>query len=137
MKCATCHDPMIVVEHEHVELDYCSNCAGVWFDSGEIELLLETMGLDSTGLEALHLAEEAPSKEKKHKCPACDRRMKKVALGHQPVTIIDACPEGHGLWFDSGEVGALIAHLAAKQAGDDDSQERVISFLGEVFKVPS
>ncbi len=137
MKCATCHDPMIVVEHEHVELDYCSNCAGVWFDSGEIELLLETMGLDSTGLEALHLAEEAPSKEKKHKCPVCDRRMKKVALGHQPVTIIDACPEGHGLWFDSGEVGALIAHLAAKQSGDDDSQERVISFLGEVFKVPS
>ncbi len=40
-------------------------------------------------------------------------------------------------WFDSGEVGELIAHLAAKQAGDDDSQERVISFLGEVFKVPS
>ncbi len=137
MKCATCHDPMIVVEHEHVELDYCPNCAGVWFDSGEIELLLETMELESTGLEALHLAEEAVSKEKKHKCPECDRRMKKVALGHQPVIIIDACPEGHGLWFDSGEVGELIAHLAAKQTGDDDSQERVISFLGEVFKVPS
>ena len=137
MKCATCHDPMIVVEHEHVELDYCPNCAGVWFDSGEIELLLETMELESTGLEALHLAEEAASKEKKHRCPECDRRMRKVALGHEPVIIIDACPEGHGLWFDSGEVGQLIAHLAAKQTGDDDSQERVISFLGEVFEVPS
>ncbi len=128
---------MIVVEHEHVELDYCPNDGAVWFDSGEIELLLETMELDSTGLEALHLADEAVSKEKKHKCPECDRRMKKVALGHQPVIIIDACPEGHGLWFDSGEVGELIAHLAGKQAGDDDSQERVISFLGEVFEIPS
>ena len=137
MKCATCHDPMIVVEHEHVELDYCPNDGAVWFDSGEIELLLETMELESTGLEALHLAGEAVSKEKKHKCPACDRRMKKVALGHQPVIIIDACPEGHGLWFDSGEVRELIAHLAAKQTGDDDSQERVISFLGEVFEIPA
>ena len=137
MKCATCHDPMIVVEREHVELDYCPNDGAVWFDSGEIELLMETMGLESTDLESLHLVEEAVSKEKKHKCPECDRRMKKGALGHQPVIIIDACPAGHGLWFDSGEVGELIAHFAAKQAGDDDSQERVISFLGEVFKVQS
>lgn len=137
MKCATCHDPMIVVEHENIELDYCSNCASVWFDSGEIELLLETMGLDATGLETLHLKEEAKSREDKHKCPVCDRRMKKVALGHEPVIIIDACPEGHGLWFDPGEVGELITHLAAGQAVGDDSQERVISFLGDVFKVRS
>ena len=128
---------MIVVEHEHVELDHCLNCAGVWFDSGEIELLMETMGLESAGLESLHLAEEPASKEKKHRCPECDRRMKKVALGHEPVIIIDACSEGHGLWFDSGEVGELVAHLAAKQIGDDDSQERIISFLEEVFKVRS
>ena len=134
MKCATCHDPMIVVEHEHVELDYCLNCGGVWFDSGEIELLLETMQLDSTGLEDLHLTDEAASREDKHKCPECDRRMKKVALGSEPVIIIDACPEGHGLWFDDGEVGQLIVHLASKQTGDD-SQERVISFLGDVIKV--
>ncbi len=80
MRCATCHDPMIVVEYEHVELDYCPNCAGVWFDSGEVELLLETMEVDSTGLEGLHLAQEAASKEKKHRCPGCDRGVQRPML---------------------------------------------------------
>jgi Zn-finger nucleic acid-binding protein len=137
MNCAACGEPLIVVEHENIELDYCANCFGVWFDSGEVELLMDTMGLESTGLEALHLAPEAKSDEKKRRCPECQRRMKKVRLGHEPELVIDICPDGEGLWFDSGEVGELVSHLAAQQPGEENSQERVIEFLGEVIKVRS
>ncbi len=135
MDCAACGKPMIVVEHEKIELDYCVDCSGVWFDAGEIELLLEKMQLESTGLEALHLAVEAKSAEKRRRCPGCRKKMKKVALGHEPVIMIDACPDGDGLWFGSGEVGQVMAHLATQQPGEEDSQERVITFLGEVFKI--
>ncbi len=135
MDCAACGKPMIAVEHEKVELDYCLECSGVWFDDGELELLLEKMQLESTGLEALHLIEEAASAEKKRRCPVCHKKMKKGALGHEPVIIIDACPDADGLWFDRGEVGQVVAHLAAQQPGEEDSQERVITFLGEVFKI--
>jgi Zn-finger nucleic acid-binding protein len=126
---------MIVVEHESIELDYCDNCHGVWFDSGEVELLMETMGLESIGLDSLHLAMEAPTAEEERKCPECNKKMKKVALGHTPELLIDVCPQGDGLWFDSGEVGQLVAHLSAQVEDKEDSQERVIKFLGEVFKV--
>jgi Zn-finger nucleic acid-binding protein len=58
--------------------------------------------------------------------------MKKVALG-QPEIIIDACPEGHGLWFDGDEVTQLLKHLT-KASEKQDSKQQVITFLGEVFK---
>ena len=43
MKCPVCRIDMIVVEHKKIELDYCVKCSGVWFDSGELELLLDTI----------------------------------------------------------------------------------------------
>ena len=135
MDCSACGKPMIVVEHEKVELDYCVDCSGVWFDAGEIELLLEKMQLESSGLEGLHLTDEVKSAERKRRCPVCRKRMKKVDLGHEPVIVIDACPDGDGLWFDSGEVGQVVTHLATQQPEEGDSQERVITFLGDVFKI--
>jgi len=135
MDCAACGKPMIVVEHEKVELDYCTECSGVWFDAGEIELLLEKMNIESSGLEGLHLNEETATVEKKRRCPVCRKKMKKVDLGHKPVIIIDVCPDGDGLWFDSGEVGQVVSHLAMQTKGEENTQEQVISFLGDVFKI--
>jgi Zn-finger nucleic acid-binding protein len=46
MICPVCKNDMIVVEYRDIELDYCSNCKGVWFDSGELELLLKSQGFE-------------------------------------------------------------------------------------------
>ena len=136
MKCPACSSPMIVVEHEQIELDYCTDCSGVWFDVGELELLLETMQLKeaSLSLDDILTSPEAESKEKKRKCPICGQKMKKATVGHNPEVLIDACPRGDGLWFDKGEVGQLITQLPDKTQGESDSQGRVITFLGEVFQ---
>jgi len=136
MKCPACNNFMIVVEHENIELDYCVNCSGVWFDAGELELLLETMQLEGTSLSLDNIltSPEAKSAEKKRKCPICGQKMKKATLGHKPEVLIDACPQGDGLWFDSGEVGQLITQLPDESSRKADSQGRVINFLGEVFR---
>ncbi len=137
MKCPACSSLMIVVEHEKIELDYCVQCSGVWFDAEEMELLLEAMHLKGTSLSLDNIltSPEAKSAEKKRKCPICGRKMKKATVGHEPEVIIDACSWGDGLWFDSGEVGQLITQLPDKPSEKSDSQGRVITFLGEVFKV--
>ena len=134
MKCAACKEPMIVVEHENIELDYCDNCSGVWFDAGEVELLMETMGLESTGLDSLHLAIEAKTAEGTRKCPECGKKMKKVDLGHAPELLIDVCPQGDGLWFDGGEVHEIIKQCAQKASAESCAENRVFTFLGETFK---
>ena len=137
MKCPACNSLMIVVEHEKIELDYCVNCSGVWFDAGELELLLETMQLGgpSLSLDNILTSPEAKSTEKKWRCPVCGQKMKKATVGHKPEVLIDACPQGDGLWFDSGEVSQLVTQLPDKPFEKSDSQERVITFLGEVFRI--
>jgi len=136
MKCPACNNLMIVVEHEDIELDYCTDCSGVWFDAGELELLLESMELEgaSLSLDSILTSPEAKSSEKKRKCPICHQKMKKATVGHEPEVLIDACQRGDGLWFDKGEVGQLITQLADKPSEKADSQGRIITFLGEVFR---
>jgi len=136
VKCPACSNLMIVVEHNQIELDYCTNCQGVWFDSEELELLLESMSLESLNLflnNVINFPEAKPS-EKKRRCPICNQKMKKTTIGQQPEILIDVCQQGHGLWFDSGEVGQLITQLLDKPSDTTDSPGRIITFLGEVFR---
>ena len=136
MICPTCKSDMIVVEYNKIELDYCANCQGVWFDSGELELLLESMNLESQNvfLSNILSPEEAESSEKKRKCPIRGQKMKKTGIGQEPGILIDVCQRGDGLWFDGGELGQLTRQLARKPSGKTRSQQEVITFLGEVFK---
>ena len=136
MICPVCESAMIVVEYHDVELDYCHSCKGVWFDSGELELLLESHGLEETKvfLDDILNSQEAVSSEKKQNCPVCGHKMKKTAIGEHPEILIDMCRDEHGLWFDGGEVTQLMRHLAGKHQPKHDSREQVISFLEEVFE---
>ena len=132
MICPTCKNLMIVVEYEQIELDHCLNCHGVWFDAGELQLLLERIGITGSDLDADGLinAPDAKVKEKKRKCPICSRNMKKANIGKEPVVLIDACADGDGLWFDGGEVHTLVSQLTKGEG----SQQKIISFLKEAFK---
>jgi len=127
---------MIVVEYNKIELDYCTQCQGVWFDSGELELLLESLSLESPNqfLGNILNSKEAESSERKRKCPICGRKMKKTTIGEHPGILIDACRRGEGLWFDGGELGRLIKQIAREPSGKPDSQNQITAFLGEVFK---
>jgi len=142
MICPGCKSDMLVVEYNKIELDYCPRCQGVWFDSGELELLLESLGLENSNLLFSNIinSKEAESSERKRKCPTCGQKMKKTTLGEQPGTgqqpqiLIDVCRQGDGLWFDGGELGQLIKQIAREPLEKPGSQNQVVAFLGEVFK---
>ena len=138
MICPVCKDAMIVIEYHNIELDYCNSCKGVWFDSGELELLLESHGLEEAKvfLDGILNSQEATSSEKKRNCPICGHKMKKTAIDGQPEILIDMCHDEHGLWFDGGELTQLIKHLSGQHPPEHDPGEQVISFLEEVFEAP-
>ena len=138
MICPVCKSDMIVVEYHNIELDYCTDCKGVWFDSGELELMLKTYQLEGIEpfLENITNSRDTSSDEKKRKCPICSRKMKKKAIGEQSHLLIDMCEEGHGLWFDGGEIAQLIKQLVGETKTINKSGNEVISFLKEVFKAP-
>ena len=125
---------MIVVEYEQIELDVCASCKGVWFDAEELELLLGSLELPG---EKLVHARAAKSAERPRRCPHCRRKMEKVLMGPSPGQgqVIDTCKRGHGLWFDGGELDAIIHGLKKPEAGApaEKGGEKVGSFLAGVL----
>lgn len=136
MICPTCHNLMIVVEHEQIELDYCPDCSGIWFDAGELALMLETAEMADSSLTIANIlaSPEAKTTEKKRRCPICRRKLKKTTIGREPAVLIDLCAEGDGLWFDGGEVHQLITQHAERSSAGSDAQERVLTFLEDTFR---
>ena len=137
MICPTCRNPMIVVEYHDVELDHCTNCKGVWFDLGELGLLLKSAGAETAPslLGGLTSSPEVITTEKKRKCPICSHKMKKTSTHEKTELVIDVCERGDGLWFDGGEVALLIREQPQKISGEQGSERQVINFLEEVFQV--
>jgi Zn-finger nucleic acid-binding protein len=138
MLCPVCKVPAIVVEYDEIELDYCTRCHGVWFDAGELELLLEAAGLGSTGtfLESVLGAEAAGVAEKKRRCPICNLKMKKSFIDRQDGKVVDICPDEHGIWFDGGELEHLLGSLAGEKHAGNPAYEKVLEFFGETLRGP-
>lgn len=136
MLCPSCKHHMIVVEYKQIELDHCPHCRGIWFDAGELEQTLTGVNLvpDGTAGKSVITLKEAATTEKKRSCPVCRKKMRKKFIGGEPEILIDACPDGQGLWFDGGEINSLLSRLSR---GESSKEEFVLAFLKEVFgKLP-
>ena len=98
---------MITLELQDVEIDYCTDCGGIWLDTGELELLLGEPEKAKQMLGSLKI--DSNPTEKIRKCPICDKKMKKVIVGSsKPALLIDKCGKGDGLWFDRGELNDIF-----------------------------
>lgn len=41
MKCPVCNIDLKLAERQGIEIDYCSQCRGVWLDRGELDKIIE------------------------------------------------------------------------------------------------
>lgn len=41
MKCPQCQVPLVITDRQHIEIDFCPECRGVWLDRGELDKILE------------------------------------------------------------------------------------------------
>ncbi len=131
MKCPVDKADMIVVEHEKIEIDHCLKCSGVWFDSGELELLASLLTSEGAGSQTSMLTpREVEHAEARRKCPVCGHKMDKVCLGNTRTVLVDSCPKGDGLWFDSGELHHVLGEIEPPKT---QAAQDVLSFLGSAF----
>jgi uncharacterized protein len=133
MICPVCKMDMIVIEFRQIEIDYCRNCSGIWFDRGELELLLKTTGTGSAGLPTLEGAAKETRSHGKRKCPICAQKMNEVSVGH-PAMHVDLCARGDGIWFDGGELQELLKHIAAGPLSNQGAIADIMAFLGDTFQ---
>lgn len=137
MKCPVCKVTTTALEHDKIELDYCSICHGIWFDRGELELLLDTLtgGTTAKFIHSLMQRPRAKIAEKTRKCPICGKNMSKTDIGSGQEIIIDVCTAGHGLWFDGGESGAFVRQLKLEQPAGADPLYEALFFIRDAFRV--
>lgn len=127
MKCVACKQPMLVLELDRIEIDYCLDCRGVWLDAGELELLLENA--DDVAEVLKNAVKAGAAGGSGRKCPICLKRMEEIAIGTDPAVHIDRCRQGHGIWFDRGELKEIIAILGGLADG------KVAGLLKDVFGI--
>ena len=106
MDCPVDKNPMIILELNEVEIDYCPSCSGIWLDAGELEILFENQAEREKIISSFLVDME--NTEKQFKCPICRRKMDKIFVGEKKELLIDKCPNDDGLWFDRGELKAVL-----------------------------
>lgn len=122
MNCPACKNPMIILELNHVEIDFCSACKGIWLDSGELELLFQNS--ESNSLYDLFTL-KSDYIEEKRKCPICKIKMEKVEFDSTNI-VLDRCTNNHGLWFDNGELSLLLK-------SEKNTENKIVQQLKEIF----
>lgn len=107
-------------------LDQCKECYGLFFDTGQLETLLEKSVAEVFHVNLQHLDNInqdrfQPNKPVKYiKCPECNTFMRRHAFAYRSGVIIDQC-DPHGIWLDSGEITHLMEW---KRAGGQVLSER-------------
>ena len=132
MNCPVCSQPLIILELDRIEVDYCTNCHGVWLDEDELELLLQDSEEKNILLSSFEL--DKNNKEKSVRCPICSKKMDKMLCGEKEKVMLDKCPRQHGLWFNKGELESVVEmgslDLPDRQAG---KQNKLVKLLREMF----
>jgi Zn-finger nucleic acid-binding protein len=133
---------MIVLELAEVEVDYCTNCGGIWLDAGELELLLGNSQQTKQLLDSFKI--DSSCTEKRRKCPICLKKMQKIVVGPstppvvpalstvegsraEPSLLIDKCARGDGLWFDHGELQDVLDRAKL------DKNNKIQKLLADIF----
>ncbi len=126
MDCPVCkNEPMIVLELNEVEIDYCLSCKGIWLDAGELELLLESSMETQDFLNSFTIDDQTT--EKKLKCTICNKKMEKILVAGDKKVRIDKCKFNHGIWFDADELEDIL------EMGSLGKDDKVLTLLRDMF----
>lgn len=102
MRCPKCRADMEQIEHGETEIDRCSICGGIWFDAGEVEVMLNkeaAMAIDTGDAgqgKQLNLIDE-------YDCPRCGGDMERKVDPQQTHIWYETCSACEGSFFDAGE----------------------------------
>jgi hypothetical protein len=122
MNCPVCKNPMVILELNQVEIDYCTSCKGIWLDRGELDLIFSSADKKEI---VKSFSVKNDSDEIKRRCPICKKKMDKVEFENTGI-IIDRCSDDHGVWFDSGELKSILKTV-------EEQNSRIINMLKEMF----
>jgi len=111
MICPKCAAETEITSYDDIRVDRCSNCNGLWFESGELaELRNDTWMADYILDSGDPKVGKQFNRIDKIQCPECGTQMKEEFDPEQAHIMYESCPNGHGTFLDAGEFTDLVHH---------------------------
>ncbi|MDX1569283.1 MAG: zf-TFIIB domain-containing protein [Xanthomonadales bacterium] len=105
MECPKCQSPMEAVRYGagDREVHRCTECFGIFFKPIDMRRLKNTYMADiiDSGKRSVGRKHD---KIEDIKCPVCQETMEKTNDPDQVHIWYEACPKGHGVYLDAGEL---------------------------------
>ncbi len=115
MICPNGHKNLEKAFFHNVEVDYCPECLGIWFDKDELGWARDDKDLQLNWLDFDIWRDKARFEisASSRRCPVCRIPFAKVNYDHSSVNI-DFCKKCQGIWLDRGEFKQIIVYLKKK-----------------------
>jgi Zn-finger nucleic acid-binding protein len=85
-----------------IQVDRCSSCFGLWFDSGEVEKLISLKAADAIDIGDPALGDLLNVYDR-YDCPKCKVPMIRMVDPAQTHIWFEKCGSCYGSFFDAGE----------------------------------
>ncbi|HSB61722.1 MAG TPA: zf-TFIIB domain-containing protein [Vicinamibacteria bacterium] len=124
--CPECRRDMGTVTVGSVTLDECGTCGGVFVDPPSFERICAEREQQSVVLQTRLPAPPAtgtPRPDRYWPCPVCGRLMNRQNFARVSGVLVDVC-KGHGVWFNHGELRAIVEFVRAGGLGRAREREK-------------
>lgn len=114
--CPACRVDMTPTPYMGIALDVCPQCAGIWFDDGELSALVKSSPDTMETLEDRYVPELeiiSNSGNFKH-CPRCDAKLETHRYAYDQPAKVDSCPSCHGVFVEDTELAAIHRAVSDK-----------------------
>jgi Zn-finger nucleic acid-binding protein len=102
IECPKCGHGMEEITYGEVTIDRCTNCQGLWFDTGEAEQLKGKWMGDALDMGNVEEGKKWDAVDD-IACPRCGTDMEKASDPTQPHIWYESCVNDHGVFMDAGE----------------------------------
>lgn len=140
MNCPNNHKEQLKkITFHNVEVDYCAECLGIWFDKDELRFAKDAKDEQLNWLDFDIWRDKARfefSRSQKQ-CPVCRTIFVETKYDDSKVKI-DFCKSCQGVWLDRGEFKQIINYLKRKYDYEILHRygENLVKELWEVFSGP-
>lgn len=131
MICPNCKkDILEKVNITGVEIDYCSQCHGIWFDEDELRQIkdIKDKNINWLDIDLWKDIKKFDISRSGKLCPVCRMPFYEVRYGKSDI-VVDLCGVCKGIWLDEGEMKAIIKYL--KEEGDYEVMHHAIKSMSE------
>jgi PAT family beta-lactamase induction signal transducer AmpG len=106
MRCPKCRADMEQVFVDDIEVDRCSSCHGLWFDSGELSKLRNKEAAAVLDIGDIKTGKKQ-NRIEHYRCPRCAGPMNRLVDPEQTHIWFEQCGSCRGTFFDAGELTDL------------------------------